>query len=125
MAGVLRGWCAVPVPMSEHTASLTRQESMSWAVPPCAESPQTHYICSVWPRQHIQFSTICWARTYAPQKGHRHLHLTHKHSNGTVKKRNHHCHALMWPEPLAECVKNRHCKWRPASKVHVESTKFY
>ncbi|RXN07638.1 hypothetical protein ROHU_011868 [Labeo rohita] len=54
--------------MSASCASLTGRPSTSQALPRYAEAPQTHCICSVWPRQSVQFSTICWACTYAPQK---------------------------------------------------------
>lgn len=85
------GASAVPVPMSSSCASLTGQESMSQARPPCAESPQTLCICSVWPRQHIQFSAICWAHTHAAHKGHHRLRLTRKHrETWWFRHRNHH-----------------------------------
>ncbi|ROL53362.1 hypothetical protein DPX16_20472 [Anabarilius grahami] len=96
------------VPMSASCASLTGRPSTSRALPLYGEAPQTHCICSVWPRQSVQFSTICWACTYAPQKGHRQLCLTRKNSNDTVRNHHdccHHQHHLMRPDPLNACAK--------------------
>lgn len=91
------------MPMSASCASLTGRPSTSRAPPLYGEAPQTHCICSVWPRKSVQFSTICWACTYAPQKGHRQLCLTRKNSNDTVRNYHdccHHQHHLMRPDPL-------------------------
>ncbi|KAL1260867.1 hypothetical protein QQF64_008694 [Cirrhinus molitorella] len=96
------------MPMSASCASLTGRPSTSRAPPRYAEAPQTLCICSVWPRQSVQFSTICWACTYAPQKGHRQLCLTRKNSNDTVRNHHdccHHQHHLMRPDPLNVCAK--------------------
>lgn len=109
--------CAVP--MSSSCASLTGRASTSRAPSCYAEAPQTHRICSVWPRQSVQFSTICWACTYAPQKGHRQLGLPRKNSNDTV--RNHHdcCHRPRHPmRPESRRVRET---WNPTNRVSAVS----
>lgn len=107
------------VPMSSSCASLTGRVSTSRAPSCYAEAPQTHCICSVWSRQSIQFSTICWACTYALQKGHRQLGLPSKNSNDTV--RNHHdcCHHPR--HPMRPESQNVFKTWNPTNQVGAVS----